>query len=395
MAQSKRNKQVDPTQNLINQFRQVAYSLQGHLYTINTKNVSDVAALLNEYQKLSDAIGNKELSKIQASDVKEIRKIITQEQRKELRTKAAALNKEIQNEKDRLQKKSDAREQEVAKAKSEIKKLKPQVERAHREFMAIGLNKSFEMEAALARYKVLRSQLDAQARLLPDGERKEELQQLAQMSSEINQHNSSMVKEITAAKEVVNNAVEQAAKQTQNLTFEKTVLAILPGATQETVARLVGKADLPRLEGQGTAVGALALKSLPIQSQKALVTALMQELSQSDESGQSSALVEILKNGMVELLQGKKSHLSVVYELDGQIYSIHIGLEALLSNPTRYITELTMAMLRQGVGHQDRVVMTLTSPLEVAAITHMNGADYAQLSQGQSLQLLTGQILEQ
>jgi hypothetical protein len=410
MSRSKVNhtkqKQKNPIQNELDSFRSVAYSLSVLLLTMNKNDVHEVETLLSDYQQLSNNIDHKNnlLSSTQKNQVKEIRKIITPEQRQELRRKLKFYNEEISKEEARQKRQIDLKDQSMEQARKKVAELMPALVNLKINFLKIDLNHSATIEHELKEYKNKRAEIAEEISKLDDSERIERSEELRLISIEINKHYSKICLQIESARKAIRKVVGDTSKKVDQMTFGQAVLTLLPDATQGTVVRLEESAQLLRImEDQGgqfvrdqLQIGDLSLSLLPLNTQTTLISVLNQELlkSASDErAGVVAGFIRAIQNDMQALIEGKKTHLSVIYEVNGEISSLHIGLLSLLNDPTTYIAEIAMAMLRQGVREQNRVVMTLSSPHEVSALMHLNGENVEDVSNGKSLQYLTGQVM--
>ncbi|KTD75014.1 hypothetical protein [Legionella waltersii] len=399
----KKQNQVSPIQQELDRFENVARSLFDLLLRMNKDNAQKIETLLMDYQTLSTSIDRKmnALSHTQKKQLIEIREIITPEQRRELKQHLKRFKDQNLKEEARQKMQNVLRDESIEQARLKIAELMLEIEVLKNNFLKIDLNHSATIEHDLREYKQKRAEIAQEISKLDDAERVSRSEELRLISMEVNKHYEKIISQIESAKKAVRKVVGDASNRVNQMTLDK-ALTLAQDSREENGAHLEKSPQLSlfmsKQDIQEHSQVSLPLLSMsPLDFQTHLLSIINHELanSPSDKTVVAVAgLLQAILGNVSPLIEGHKTHFSVIYELNGVISSLHIGLAYLLNDPEAYITEITMAMLRQGVGEQHRVAMTLSSPQEMSALTHLDGQNAQKLVRGKSLQYLTNQVVQ-
>lgn len=408
MSRAKRN-QNPITQNL-GEFRRVAESLKREGLVTNEGNYRQVLELLKRYQELSNHFDQNqkelngeqigELNKIKGNRKKGIEGIVSAEERREIKRTALSIENTIIQREAKRKEAFEKVERRHNEAREQVELLWPQVQEAAERFLSSGIK---DMDELLKRYKELRGQLDFHVQRLPDEERVQKSQEMALLSQNVNKHDQKLHETIKRVQKVIETAVSKAQENVANMSFVQMIQLMLPGVKEAEILQIAQKSGIYALEGGHVpesdvkSLDALVVANLPIKKQTDLIQVMLKELAiRSDkEAGPLAQFMQTIVKSAEELMSGEKTHLSIAYETkDGEIGTIHYDIRELLRNPHEAISRFTFEMFKQGVDENSRVVMAITSPEQVASLMLANGESIKELTNGGTLQQLTGLLLE-
>lgn len=368
-------------------------------HTVSIANVDKVRALTNQFTKLSNDFEKYTLTDVQQRELKAVRETYPREVRSPLNKKLTQLEKDKDKASQKIEAEAQKRSKINTEAKSTVQSLLPQVREAADKCLHANTTNMSELHG---KYKVLAEQLRKAIDLLDPEERLIQIKQQVAISEQINRYREQLDAQDRKAYQAIGEAIQKASKNVSSMTVEEMLLGLIGGSAKQELLTLFSKTDEVMLlengsdEEQVKQVGALVLADLPKTSQGALVRILLSQLAKADSQSQSGPLAQFVKamekdiNG---LLSGEKTHLSIMYEVNGVIGSIHIDVLDLINDSQRVLQSVFYNMYKQGVQNQN-IVMSLTAPTEVAALLQLQGFDMQNVPQIENLQELTGQVIK-
>lgn len=368
---------------------------------LSEENAAEVKAQLEQYGLLNTRLDSLELSGAQKSELRQVRSDLSDERRRFIRRMANTLI-DSKARRENNQKEELLRREAVAnEALKGAKELFPEFKKAARHFLDGNLKNTnaLDLTERAKKYRELRRQLSDFVERLEPTARLEALKIMTGLSQKVNQHEYAISRELEQVKQVITAATQKADSNVKEMTVAQMVFSILPAATQQDILRIIGPEGVRAIEA-GVAVtqdniGTLALSRLPEQAQLALITNLISEAAKL--SGQEivplAQFIQAVEKDIKGLLSGEKTHLSLVYEVNGFVQSIHVDVSELLRHPEIVIPTIIFEMFKAGAAHDSRVIMALSSPVEVAALLQIKGMDMQALPGNATLPDLAGQLI--
>lgn len=362
--------------------------------SITKDNAKDIKNLLTDFESELKTLKSYELTQSQKIGLKEVENIVSKRTKESLSQQVDPLVAEIKEAKEQQKK----QEVEIRAIEETLDDLFAAVDEAGKKFLLADLSNMDELyEDVKAARKDLRSALNK----LPNTQRQQGYARFNEESRDVTEHKKELEAQIKVARKTINNAIKNAADKVSRWTVKELLAALLPGTAQDNLARISGSNAVKLIQGSATdavsvhSVGNLVLADLSQQAQGALIRVLLNELATTtahSEMGALAQFIKVIEKDIESLLSGKKTHLSIIYPAHGYAQTVHVDLQALLRSPELILNELFLALYKQGV-RDDAVIMTLTSPAEVAALLQIQGLDIKALPAAGNLSELTGQII--
>ncbi|HEI6740560.1 TPA: Dot/Icm T4SS effector LegC6 [Legionella pneumophila] len=398
MSHSKREQ--NPIARNLSDFRQVATLLNNEGLVVTEHNYKKVQALLNRYKELA-TFNDQNQSKLngkQIGELNQIRLIISPEERREIRKSVTRIENGIKNREKRIKEEYTRIEKQQAKAREAVQVLWPQLQEAAKKFINSGIA---NMEELLKEYKDLRNELYNHALNLPNQERKQKNQEMAELSRLVNIHESKLYEEINRARKVIEAAVTQAQKNVDSMSLLQMVRLMLPKLKDADILKIAQKAGVLSLQDtttseHGANLDKLVVRDQPLEKQSALISIMFKELALNGaQAGPLAKYLQAVQENAKDLISGKKTHFTLLYQTnEGEIGGFYFNIHELLQNQHQAISKLVHEMYKRGVDQNSRVVMAFASPEQAASLMLANGENIKALTEAGNLQELTEQLLE-
>lgn len=235
-----------------------------------------------------------------------------------------------------------------------------------------------------------------------------------QFNTEIRVQEQKLIAQEAAVKKQIDNIIVKARDKVAKMTVLQTLLKLAPDATQKQILAILNSKEIlallnsketlailqssgvlaiegPELSGEkagaliqaGGKGGALVLADLPIQQlqqlpegfQLALIANVISQLSTTQAKTIEGALVQQFAQALIKnikgLESGEKTTVSFITEVDGYVKIMHVDINELLLKGNTMLREIILQFVRQGVT-KERMVVALTSPDEVAALSSLD-----------------------
>ncbi|WP_269465566.1 Dot/Icm secretion system substrate [Legionella pneumophila] len=257
------------------------------------------------------------------------------------------------------------------------------------------------MDELLRKYKDLRNELSIQVSNLPTQERKQKIQEMAELSQLVNKHESKLYEEMNRARKVIEAAVTQAQKNVNSMSLLQMVQRMLPELEREEILKIAQKAGILPLQDKiatenGANLDKLVVREQPLEKQTALISVILKELAlNGSQSGPLAQYLQAVQENAKDLMSGKKTQFVLLYETkEGEIGGFYFNIRELLHNQHQAISRLIHEMYKRGVDQNSRVVMAFASPEQAASLMLANGENVKALTKDGNLQELTELLLE-
>jgi hypothetical protein len=288
-----------------------------------------------------------------------------------------------------------------------VVELMAQVEQAATKYFEINNTDEVGIEQILANYETLSKLLKIAIQNLPGPSRNEGTLR-DDYAGKVQGLNEQMIahKQELAIKEQLKVIADKAEIQVKNMTPLQMIGFLAPNIPQQEIRKFLRSEemlDILKQTGdkalgfteQPVNKGEIVLfSSLPPEAQMALIQAGL-ALGATQKNNEENSLIQQVVDSLVknaeDIQLGKKTHLSIVTNVKGNIEVLHIPLEQLLTNPYM-ITETLYQLVRRGVTNIDSV-LTLSSPEQIPALSTLVGVKMAALKEG-SLSAFTQKALE-
>ncbi|HAT8179186.1 TPA: Dot/Icm secretion system substrate [Legionella pneumophila] len=398
MSHSKREQ--NPIAKNLSEFRQVATLLNNEGLIVTESNYKKVQALLNRYQELATFLDQKqnELNGKQIGELNQIRLIISREERREIRKSVIRIEDGIKNREKRIKEEYTRIEKQQDEAREEVKILWPQLQAVAKKFINSGI---VNMDDLLRNYKDLRNKLNIHVNNLPNQERKQKIQEMAELSQLVNKHESKLYEEINRARKVIEAAVTQAQKNVSSMSLLQMVQRMLPALERAEILKIAEKAGILSLQDRtvsdnGANLDKLVVREQPLEKQTALISVMLKELALNGaQAGPLAQYLQAVQENAKDLISGKKTQFVLLYETKaGEIGGFYFNIRELLHNQQQAISKLIYEMYKRGVDQNSRVVMAFASPEQAASLMLANGENVKALTKDGNLQELTELLLE-
>ncbi|AMP89763.1 TPA: Dot/Icm secretion system substrate [Legionella pneumophila] len=398
MSHSKREQ--NPIARTLSEFRQVATLLNNEGLIVTESNYKKVQALLNRYQELASFFDQNRngLNGKQIGELNQIRLIISREERREIRKNVTSVENGIKNREKKIKEEYTRIEKQQDKAREVVKVLWPQLQEVAKKFINSGIA---NMDELLRKYKDLRNELSIQVSNLPTQERKQKIQEMAELSQLVNKHESKLYEEMNRARKVIEAAVTQAQKNVNSMSLLQMVQRMLPELEREEILKIAQKAGILPLQDKiatenGANLDKLVVREQPLEKQTALISVILKELAlNGSQSGPLAQYLQAVQENAKDLMSGKKTQFVLLYETkEGEIGGFYFNIRELLHNQHQAISRLIHEMYKRGVDQNSRVVMAFASPEQAASLMLANGENVKALTKDGNLQELTELLLE-
>ncbi|HFF3102186.1 Dot/Icm secretion system substrate [Legionella pneumophila] len=356
--------------------------------------------MLNRYQELASFFDQNRngLNGKQIGELNQIRLIISREERREIRKNVTSVENGIKNREKKIKEEYTRIEKQQDKAREVVKVLWPQLQEVAKKFINSGIA---NMDELLRKYKDLRNELSIQVSNLPTQERKQKIQEMAELSQLVNKHESKLYEEMNRARKVIEAAVTQAQKNVNSMSLLQMVQRMLPELEREEILKIAQKAGILPLQDKiatenGANLDKLVVREQPLEKQTALISVILKELAlNGSQSGPLAQYLQAVQENAKDLMSGKKTQFVLLYETkEGEIGGFYFNIRELLHNQHQAISRLIHEMYKRGVDQNSRVVMAFASPEQAASLMLANGENVKALTKDGNLQELTELLLE-
>lgn len=369
-------------------------SILAHKYTVGKSNVTELTKLMAQYTKLSNEFDNYTLTAQQRRELSSARALYPRSTRSELNRKIKAVNEVQVQQTKKIIAENELRQKKVAEARTTVTRLFPEVREAAEKCLKANTT---NIDHYRNLYKSLAAQLRQAIELLDSSDRLDQIQQLSFLSQSVNQHSAKIDDQDRKNCHIIRNAVRQAREKVSGGTFEG-LLQTLIG--RENASKLlehlaIDPHKLIKNEKIGKDEGRMALTEGATSNPEALLRSLVSQLQNSSSSTEHSAallpFIKAIEKNFEDLVTGKKTHLSILFEDKGVVGSVHIDIQGFTTNTVEL---LFFNLYKLGVGIGANVVMSITSITEVNALLRLNDLQLSALPQPGTLQELVGHVIQ-
>lgn len=361
----------------LNRFVKISSDLRPYVGAIpaSEAEAEKVLKLLADFALVSKELDPSTLTAEQEKKVKPIRELVPSADRRSISQTAKQIIAEEQTKKAKLQAQVDKFNTQVLESQNKINSLYSKIQAVALQI----IRADFFDEEVFAEFKHRQAELTEIINTLPSNLHARPARDMVEMATQVNSAKERLIQKEKKLEAAINAEVEKTAGLVHQMTAQDLIQSILPASVK--LLGLGGSNNLA-LTNTDAQLSDLALFNttaidvLPRESQVVVFKALMNQLmaTQTDGTSLSTAhkIINELAKNIEALENGTVSHLSLMAVVNNQIFGIHVDIRALLANPVKIITQLTLNLVKQGA-LQENIVMKLSSLEQTHALMQLEG----------------------
>ncbi|MFA6303294.1 MAG: hypothetical protein WC627_09220 [Legionella sp.] len=354
-----------------------------------------VLKLLADFALVSKELDPSTLTAEQEKKIKPNRELVSSVERRSISQTAKKIIVEEQTKKAKLQAQVDEFNTQVLETQKKINSLYPKIQAVALQI----IRDDFFDEEVFAEFKFRQAELTAIINTLPSNLHTQPARDMVEMATQVNSAKERLIQKEKKLEAAIKEEVVKAAGQVHQMTVQDLIKSILPASVKTLGPGVTNTFALTNTDSalaDLTLFNTTAIDVLPKESQVVVFKALMNQLMSIQTDGTSlntahKIINELAKN--IEALEnGTVSHLSLMAVVNSQIFGIHVDIRALLANPVKIITQLTLNLVKQGA-LQENIVMKLSSLEQAHALMQLEGTKLGPVNTQNALLELTNDTM--